>query len=107
MNEIQNIIVEIRDAQLAYEKARKNNTGVTRARTILTNILQNRADALIAAIESVTEKEKAIVSMGEEIEFLNKSLADADHEYDELNKKYKALVEASAEKSGKKKAGGE
>lgn len=102
MNDIQSIIVEIRDAQLNYEKARKSNTGVTRARTILTNILQNRADALIEAINAVQEKDKAIAAMQEEIDFLNQSLADADNEYNELKKKYDAAIKPA----NKTKAGG-
>lgn len=80
---------------VAYKGTIVRRSGTQAAKTQLMNIMFNSIDVIIAALDSVRQLKR-------ENESLTKALAEADEEYVELNKKYKALVSGSAEKTKKK-----
>lgn len=92
---VKKLLNDLQNKRQEFMGAVARNSGVAIAKTELMNMLFSRLDEILSSLSGVVEKsEEGSEKMSElqmEVDSLKKALEEADAEYAELNKKYKAI----------------
>lgn len=94
---VKTLLNELSDCRQEYLSAVSRNSGVSVAKTTLMNTLFSRLGDILTFLKYVIEENSSdsekVASLQDEINGLKRALEEADAEYAEINKKYKALAD--------------
>ena len=98
---VNNLVETLSSESLAYRSAVARNSGTGNIKTRLMNLLFNNLELILQQLSNINV-------LNEKVKTLTEALTEADEEYSDLNRKYKALLNETSSKttSTKKKSKG-
>ena len=94
---------ELRGLMMKVTDAASRHAGANVAREQLKNYLFNYADLILSLSGEFNHVRQLLIEQDEELDSVRVAIANADKEYNELNRKYKALVAESGTTEAPKK----
>ena len=96
-SKLSELIDTLSSENVAYLSAVGRNSGVANVKTRLMNILFNNRDLILQQLSNVDV-------LNAKVQTLTEAMAEADEEYNELNRKYKELLNTAAPAKEKPKS---